>query len=98
MEVIIGIHLAGPVISRKMVISIGAGVPKANNPNSLSEFGGNVILTYMWARGVLKSMNWVKRKGTTGKVEPSKQLLAEEKFTFQMSISKVVLSIIYHQS
>ena len=44
----------------------------------------------MWARGVLKSMDWVKRKGTTGKVEPSKQLLAEEKFSFQMSISKVV--------
>ena len=44
----------------------------------------------MWARGILKSMDWVKRKGTTGKVEPSKQLLAEEQFTFQMSISKVV--------
>ena len=48
----------------------------------------------MWARGVLKSMDWVKRKGTTGKVEPLKQLLAEEKFSFQMSISKVVYE--YH--
>ena len=41
----------------------------------------------MWGRGVLKSMDWVKRKETTGK--PLKQLLTEEKFTFQMSISKV---------
>ena len=69
-EVIIGIRLAGSVISRKMVISIGKGVLKANNPNSLSEFGGHVTLTDDWARGVLNSMNWVKRKGTTGKVEP----------------------------
>ena len=41
----------------------------------------------MWGRGVLKSMDWVKRKETTGK--PLKQLLTEEKFTCQMSISKV---------
>ena len=32
-------------------------------------------------------MDWVKRKGTTGKVEPSAQFLAEEKFTFQRAIS-----------
>ena len=43
----------------------------------------------MWARGVLKSLDWFKRNGTAGKVEPSKQLLAEEKLKFQMSISKV---------
>ena len=54
------------------------------------EFGGNVTLTENWARGVLKNMNWVKLKGTTGKVEPSKQLFAEEKLTFQKNISKVV--------
>ena len=51
-EVIIGIRLAGSVISRKMVISIGKGVLKANNSNSLSEFGGHVTLTDDWARGV----------------------------------------------
>ena len=32
-------------------------------------------------------MNWSKRKGTTGKIEPSPQFLAEEKFTFQRVIS-----------
>ena len=56
----------------------------------MSENEGNVILTDMWARRVMKSMDWVKRKGTTGKVEPSKQCLAEEKLIFQMPISKVV--------
>ena len=70
-EGIIRIRLTGAVISRKMIISIGNGVLKANDPNSLSEFGGGITLIDNWARGVLKSMDWVKRKGTTGKVEPS---------------------------
>ena len=35
-------------------------------------------------------MDWVKRKGTTGKIEPSAQLLAEEKTTFQRATSTVV--------
>lgn len=88
---------AGAAISREVILT-GTAVPKANNPNSLSEFGGNVILADMCGRSVLKSMDWVKRKGTTGKVKPSKQLLAEEKYTFHISISKVILSMIYHQS
>ena len=89
-EAIIGIRLTGAVISRKMIISIGNGVLKANRPNSLSEIGGGITLTDNWARGVLKSMDWVKRKGTTRKVEPSAQFLAEEKFIFQRAISAVV--------
>ena len=36
-------------------------------------------------------MDWVKRKGTTGKVEPSEKFLEEEKFTFQRAISQIVL-------
>ena len=47
-EVIIETCLAEAVISRKMVISIETGVLKANNPNSLSELGGNVILSDLW--------------------------------------------------
>ena len=73
-----------------MVISIGNGVLKANDPNTLFEFGGTITLTEDWARGILRSMGWVKRKATTGKVEPSTQLLAEEKFTFQKAISTYV--------
>ena len=57
----------------------------------LIEFGGGLELTEMWARNVLKSMNWTKRKDTTGKVEPSKRFLEEEKFTFQRKISNVIL-------
>ena len=85
-EFIVGVRLSGAVISRRMVISIGNGVLKANDPNTLSEFGGTITLTEDWARGILQSMDWVKRKATTGKVEPSTQFLAEEKFTLLMSM------------
>ena len=40
--------------------------------------------------GQTVSMDWVKHKATTGKVEPSSQFLAEEKFTFQKAISTYV--------
>ena len=89
-EAIIEGIITGAAISRKMVISIGNGMLKANDPNSLSEFGGRIMLTINWARGVLKSMDWVKRKGTTGKVAPSAQFLAEENCAFQRAISTVV--------
>ena len=91
-EAIIGIGLTGAVISQKMVISIGNGLLKVNDLNSPSEFGGGITLTDNWARGVLKSMDWVKRKGITGKVEPSAHFLAEEKFIFQ----KAILAVVYN--
>ena len=55
----------------------------------LKEFGGGLELTENCARNVLKAMNWGKRKGTTGKVEPSKTFLAEEKFSFPRNVSNV---------
>ena len=57
----------------------------------LKEFGGGLKLTESWACYVLKSMNWTKKKGTTKKVEPSKEFLEEEKFSFQRKISNVIL-------
>ena len=47
-EGIIGIRLTGAVIS------IGNGVLKANDPNSLSEFGGGITITLTdnWARNL----------------------------------------------
>ena len=53
-------------------------------------FGGSLELTEGWARNILKGIDWVKRKGTTGKVEPCPKFLQEEKFTFQRAISKFV--------
>ena len=82
--------MSGGVINRQQLINIRNGVIRANNPEVLKEFGGTIELTEGWARSVLESLNWSKRRATTGKVEPSTQLLAEEKFTFQKAIAKVI--------
>ena len=70
-EVVTGVRLLGAVISRKMVISIGDGFLKANDLNTLSESVGYITLTNDCARAILESMDWVKRKGTIRKIEPS---------------------------
>ena len=74
-----GVRPSGAVILRKMVISIGNRVLEANDPHTLSEFDGHITLTEDWAKGTLQSMDWVKRKGTIGKIEPSPQLLSPER-------------------
>ena len=56
----------------------------------MKKYGGHIELTDGWGRHVLESMKWAKRKGTTGKVEPSQQFLDEEKLTFQRNISTII--------
>ena len=48
-------------------------------------------LTDRWMRGILTKVNRRKRKGTTGKVEPSPQFFTKEKFIFQRAISAAIL-------
>ena len=69
--IIVGTLAAGTVISHRIVMDIGNRVMKSNNTTLLKENGGSLQLTEDWARGVLKSMNWVRRKSTRGKIEPS---------------------------
>ena len=75
--------MTGGVIFRKIVIAIGTGVIKGNCPSKLNDFGGHIALTEGWARGVLKSIEWSKRKSIIGNIEPSKQFLLVEKLTFK---------------
>ena len=82
-ETIVSIRPSGAVISRKMIISIGKSMLKANDLSSHSEFGGGITLKDNWPRGTLKSMDRVKQKETIGKVEPSAQFLAEENSPFK---------------
>ena len=91
--IMFGTSTAGTDISHLFVMAIGNGVVKSNNSILLKENGGSLQLTEDWASEVLKSMNWVKRKGTTGKIEPSKQFFFEEKLTYQKKISG---AIFYH--
>ena len=89
-DVVLGTRMAWGVINWRQIICIATGVVRANNPTLLKEHGGDLVLTEKWARGVLRKLQWNKCKGTTGKVDPSPQLLAEEKFTFQKNISALV--------
>ena len=63
---------------------------RANNPSLLKEYGGDLVLTDKWVRGVLGKNTWSKHKGTTGRIDPSHQFLANEKFNFQRIISGLV--------
>ena len=79
--------MSGGVINRSWLISIAAGVVRGNNSTLWKDFGGDLVLTEKWAKEVLEKLQWNKRKGATGKVYPSPQFLAEEKFSFQRNKS-----------
>ena len=72
-----------------MVIAIDTGVINANCPSKLKDLGGYIVLTEGWEKGVLKSMTWSNRKGTTSKIEASEQFLLEEKLTLQRRIPSI---------
>ena len=49
--------MAGAIINRQQIISIGKGVVRANDPSLLKEFGGGVELSEGWARRLLAKLN-----------------------------------------
>ena len=57
--------MAGGVINRHHLISIAEVVVRANNLNLLTGYGGDLVLTDKWVRGVLEKLTWSKRKGIT---------------------------------
>ena len=73
--VMIGTGVAGAVISRRLVIAIGKGVVKSNNPTMLMENGGPLELTEDWARGVLKSLEWKSEKQRQERWSPRSNFL-----------------------
>ena len=48
---------------------------------------GSVTLTTKWARGILKSLDWAKRRGKTAKREMNSALYEELKFTWKRKIA-----------
>ena len=90
-DIVISTRAAGGVINRKQILNIKKGIVRANNPHALKEFGRRLDLTDHWTRDVFKQLKWSKCEGTTGIVDPSPQFLAEEKFTFQRTISMAIL-------
>ena len=53
------------------------------------------MLPDIWDRGVLGKLTWSKHKGTTGKLDPSPQCLAEEKFFFRRTYQHWFLNTIF---
>ena len=53
----------GCAISTMVVISVGNGVLSSRCPDKMAKNGGNIAFSIKWARNILKSMNWVKRRG-----------------------------------
>ena len=85
------LRTAGCSISRKTVISVGNGVLDAKCPEMLRKNGGPISLTTKWARGIIKSMDWTKRRGTTAKREMNSALYDELSFSWKKDIASLIL-------
>ena len=76
-SIVYNLRVSGGAVARKTVIPLDNGVLKARCPKMLEENGGSTTLTTKWARGVLKSLDWVKRRYTTAKTEMKPALYEE---------------------
>ena len=61
-------------------MKIGTGVIKAKCPSKSKDFGGHIVLTEDWARGVLKTMEWSKRKDSRGSFYLRRNLHSKDAF------------------
>ena len=59
-DIALGARISGGIINR--LINIATWLVRANNPNLLEEYGGDLVLTDKWARAVLEKLTWIKRK------------------------------------
>ena len=73
--------VSGGAVTRKTVTAIVNGVLKARCPKMLEENERNITLTTKWTRGVLKSLDKVKRRDTTDKREMNLALYEELTFS-----------------
>ena len=56
----------------------------------MDENGGSITLTTKWARGVLKSLDWVKRHYTIAKREMNPALYKELTFSWKRKIANAI--------
>ena len=84
------LRVSGEAVTRKTVIAKGKGVLKARCPEMLEENGGSITLATKWARGVLKSLDCVKRRYTTAKREMNTALYEELTFSWKREIANAI--------
>ena len=87
-QILSNLRVAGCLISRKVVISVGNSVLASRCLEKMSRNGGKINLTVKWARGILKSMKWVKRRGTTAKRTMNPALYDKLAFTWKKKIAE----------
>ena len=85
------LRISGCAITRKVVIAVGNGVLASKCPDKMSRNGGSIELSIKWARNILKSMNWTRRRGTTAKRKMNPALYDELCFTWKRNIAEIVL-------
>lgn len=56
---------AGGVVNTAIVLAAATGILQRKDPASLHCNGGHIILKKSWAKCLLKTMNFVKRRATT---------------------------------
>ena len=78
------------------LISIGNRVLRSRCPEKLTNSSGSVTLTTKCARGILKSLDWVKRCDTTAKREMSPVLYEELIFTWKRKITNATFEYSIH--
>ena len=84
------LRISGRAVTRKTVIAIGNGVLKVRCLEMLEENDGSITLTTKWARGVLKSLDWVNRRYTTAKKEMNPALYKELSFSWKRKIANAI--------
>ena len=84
------LRVSGGAVTRKTVTAIGNEVLKARYPEMLEGNSGSITLTTKWARGVLKSLDWVKRRYTTAKGEINPALYKELTFSWKRKIANTI--------
>ena len=90
------LRVSGGAVIRKTVIAIGNGVLKARCPEMLEENDGSITLTTKWARGILKSLDWVKRviqekSELKAKREMNPALYKELTFSWKRKIANAIV-------
>ena len=86
------LRVSGGAVTWKTAIAIGNEVLKARCTGMLEENGGSITLTTKWARGVAKSLDWVKRRYTTSKREMNLALYEELTFSWKKKSEMQFLS------
>ena len=63
------LRLSEAATTRKVIITVGNSVLSALCPEKMAKNGGSITLSNKWPQNVLKSLDWLKQRGTTTKRE-----------------------------